>query len=398
MNWRSWLSSRNAQTRTVAGLDVGADVCQLVILSGPKTGPTHVCCVEFLDVPSACRSKGQVLQPTHLGHWLKDYLETKGHGVDALCLGLPDADISDHQVTLANGLSDEDVAFQLAIELADDDAQACIDFQQSPRQEDDVAEPSDDMPYQVRVVPRAKVTSLQQVAKAAKLNLHGVYGRGDAWQCTQTVSTLPTMGVSLALQCEVAFGLALCAWHEKIFNFLPYRAHRMATKRRAWARAVGACVVGGLLSSVGLMWGLSFAAQIKMATLGDSVTVTRAWEEAKQAHANSLQRQQHATQQHQWLAERQSIQRQTLQWAHILNQTTSRVWVSQLTQQGSSWSLQGEALTSEDVHTLVTQLNALDIWLKKPEISQQQGLPTALRAALPVWRFQVNAELKGGTR
>jgi hypothetical protein len=380
----------------MAGLDVRADVCQLVILSGSQAAPTHVYCAEFLDLPESWRSEGRISQPAQLGQWLHDYLDANGHAVDALCMGLPDTDVTAHEVTLAVDLSDDDVAFQLAIDWADDDAEVCIDFQKAPRLPDEGTERSGDVFYQVRVAPRAQVEMLQQVAKAAKLNLLGVFGRADALRCTQTVVTLPTMSVTLALQCEVAFGLALCAWNEKAFNFLPYRAHRIASKRRAWVWAAGACMLGGMVSSMALMWLLSFAAQAKISSLGDVATVSRAWDEASQAHAQAQGVHQHMVQQHQWLDARQLLHRQTLQWAQTLSQATPGVWVSQLTQRGAQWSVQGEALTSEEAHVFLAQLKALDIWGKPPEMSQRQVRPSTTRSALPIWQFQVDAELKGG--
>lgn len=395
MNWRSWRPPTHPQWRNVAGLDVGPTVCHLVILSGPNTGPTQVCCAECLAVPEAFLSEGRVVQPAQLGQWLRDYLAVSGHEVDALCMGLREVDVAAHEVTLAAGLSDEDVAFQLAVDVAEDGTEVCIDFQAVSSAIENGAKPSGDMAYQVRVASRAQVEVLQQVAKAAQLNLLGVFGQGDALQSTQTVDTLPTIGMSLALQCEVAFGLALCAWREDVFNFAPHRTDRRAAMRRAWVCKAGACVIAGGVIALGLMWWLALATQAKHSALGDATSVARAWNAANQAHAQAQEEQQRLTQQHQWLATQQLSHRHTLQWAQTLTQAPPGVWVSQLTQQGAQWSLQGEALTSEDAQVLVTQLKALDIWHKPPELSQRQTMPTATHTALPVWQFQVEAVLKG---
>ena len=80
----------------------------------------------------------------------------------------------------------------------------------------------------------------------------------------------------------------------------------------------------------------------------------------------------------------------------VLSQATSGVWVSGVSQQGSRWSLQGEALSSAHAQQLVQQLKALDIWTQGPELPQLQLMPTVSRVGLPVWQFRIEADLKEG--
>ena len=66
-------------------------------------------------------------------------------------------------------------------------------------------------------------------------------------------------------------------------------------------------------------------------------------------------------------------------------------------QQGTRWTVQGEALSSSHAQQLVKQLKALDIWAQAPELPQLQVMPSLSTTGLPVWQFRIEADLKVGT-
>jgi hypothetical protein len=80
----------------------------------------------------------------------------------------------------------------------------------------------------------------------------------------------------------------------------------------------------------------------------------------------------------------------------VLSQSAQGVWVVSVKQQGTRWTVQGEALSSTHAQQLVQQLKALDIWAQRPELPQLQVLPAASTTGLPVWQFRIEADLKVG--
>jgi hypothetical protein len=70
--------------------------------------------------------------------------------------------------------------------------------------------------------------------------------------------------------------------------------------------------------------------------------------------------------------------------------------VAHVSQQGTRWTVQGEALSSKHAQHLVQQLKALDIWAQAPELPHLQVLPAVSTTGLPVWQFRIEADLKVG--
>jgi hypothetical protein len=97
------------------------------------------------------------------------------------------------------------------------------------------------------------------------------------------------------------------------------------------------------------------------------------------------------------LKTRQGLQAQSLQWSRVLSQATQGVWVASVKQQGTRWTVQGEALSSGHAQQLVAQLKALDIWAQAPELPHLRVTPATSRTGLPVWQFRIEADLKVGT-
>jgi hypothetical protein len=80
----------------------------------------------------------------------------------------------------------------------------------------------------------------------------------------------------------------------------------------------------------------------------------------------------------------------------VLSHAAQGVWVVSVKQQGTRWTVQGEALSSKHAQQLVQQLKALDIWAQAPELPQLQVMPAVSTTGLPVWQFRIEADLKVG--
>ena len=117
MRWTSWLPRSRTRRLSVVGLDIGPDICSLVVLSGLPSQPDSVCCAERLALPEGLVAHGEVLQSAALGQWLRTYLATGDYQPEVAYIGLDSACVSNHLVTLAAGLSPDDVAFQLQAEV-----------------------------------------------------------------------------------------------------------------------------------------------------------------------------------------------------------------------------------------------------------------------------------------
>ena len=128
----------------------------------------------------------------------------------------------------------------------------------------------------------------------------------------------------------------------------------------------------------------------------DRAVSERAFDEAQQAYARAKALEKRRADQSHWLRVRQDLQSQSLQWSRVLSQGAQGVWVASVKQDGTRWTVQGEALSSMHAQRLVQQLKALDIWAQAPELPQLQVMPTASTTGLPVWQFRIEADLKVG--
>lgn len=398
MRWTSWLPRSRPRRISVVGLDIGPEVCSLVVLSGSISQPDSVCCAERLALPEGLVSHGEVLQSLALGQWLRTYLDAGDYQPALAYIGIDSACVSNHIVTLVADLATDDVTFQLQAEvqsvLPEYAAEVCIDYVI-----DTEPAPMGEQGYLVQAAPRPQVEALQRTAQAAGLVLRVIEPRHDAARRTaqsHALSGLPPASAALALQCDEAFGLALRAWHDEGSNFLPHREDTQHVLRRAWLLGVAVCAMGGAFLAAGFALVMASAAETKHHQLGDTLVSARAFDEAQKAHAQAKAADTRRAAQAGWFKTRQELQAQSLQWSRVLSQAAQGVWVASVKQQGTRWTVQGEALSSSHAQQLVQQLKALDIWAQVPELPQLQVMPAASTTGLPVWQFRIEADLKVG--
>ena len=398
MRWTSWLLRSHPRRLSVVGVDIGPDVCSLVVLSGTPTQPDSVCCAERLNLPDGLVAYGEVLQSADFGQWLRTYLDAGDYQPTLAFIGLDGARVSNHIVTLAAGLAPEDVTFQLQAEvqsvLPEYAAEVCIDYTV-----DTESAPKGEQCYLVQAAPRPHMDALQRTAQAAGLMLRVVEPRNDAARRTtqsHALTSLPPASVALALQCDEAFGLALRAWHDEGVNFLPRREETHHVLRRAWLLGVAVCAMGGAFLAASFAFAMASAAETKRHHLGDVVASARAHDDAQKAHVQAKAVDERRAEQSRWFKTRQDLQSQSLQWSRVLSHAAQGVWVASVKQQGTRWTVQGEALSSTHAQQLVQQLKALDIWAQAPELPQLQVIPAVSTTGLPVWQFRIEANLKVG--
>jgi hypothetical protein len=330
-------------------------------------------------------------------------MQQGGYDVEGMYVSLDEACISHHRVTLPADLSEDDVTFQVLAEvqavLGVSAAELSVDFGWEPASEvSSLEDSSRTRMYRVAAVPRFRVEALQRVAKAAHIKLCAVEGYGEAvrrTQATETFATLPPVGVAMALQCEAAFGLALGAWGSRVFNFLPHRAMADIALRQAWWLGIVACVVGGACLATGFALVMASAATLTLGAAANREAIAARHLAAQTAHTQAQLAQQQREQHTQWQQTQQVLNLQTVQWVRVLDQGAQGVSVTRVEQHGSSWQVQGEALSSVHATQVVQQLAALAIWTKPPALSQLQIKTAPLTTGLPVWQFRIEAELKG---
>jgi hypothetical protein len=154
--------------------------------------------------------------------------------------------------------------------------------------------------------------------------------------------------------------------------------------------------MGGAFLAAGFAMVMASAAESKQPHASDVVASARAFDEAQKVHARIKALHERRVEQTRWLKARQDLQSQSLQWSRVLSQATQGVWVASVKQQGTRWTVQGEALSSSHAQQLVKQLKALDIWMHAPELPQLQVMPAVSTTGLPVWQFRIEADLKVG--
>jgi hypothetical protein len=399
MRWIPKWKGNRAQHVTAVGLDVAEDACRLVLLSGDATHPNSVCCAERLNVPEGLVVHGEVLQPEALGQWLRQFLDEGDYQPQILYVGLAPSLISQQIIRLPSALSQQDIVFQLQADLQAQQPEHAGAVNVDYHSQDTAATPAGMRHYEVHAVPSHVVESLQRVAKAAHLVLGAVEPRLEAALRVaryQALGALTPAGAALALQCDEAFGLALRAWFSEGLNFLPYRTQHDAVLRRAWLLGVLVCAVGGACLAAGFALVIASASESKYQHMGDVVGSARAFDRAQQAYAQAQAQQQRDQVQTQWLQARRTLQAQSLQWSRVLGQSAQGVWVSSVKQQGTHWTVQGEALSSQHAHQLVARLKALDIWAQAPALPQLEMSASPSGQGLPVWQFRIEANLKVG--
>ena len=398
----SWMGSSlrwRQRSRFSMGLDLGPEFACWVILSGSQAGAMSVVSAERLALPPDLVAAGRITQPTALGLWLRQALQERGCALDVLSIGVDDAWITSHRVSLAQGLAQEDVTFQLMAEIQSalpDGGGVRIDYRLDPLQAS-----ASELTYAVQSVPSTLVTDAQELARVARLNLVSLSSREqaaslankhDTWGATAAVVEPLVAGH------DVALGLALSAWTPAEFNVLPHRDMAQKAARLGFLRSLsGFCLAGVCLALVlvATLTAMTDALQAKSPPHARDAA-TRAHQAAKQMHAQLTGMAQRVSAQAHWLSGQQRLQASTLAWHRLLAQPAPGVWVSHVTLKGVQWSVQGEALSSHHAQQWVRRWGELDIWAKPPQLPALQLTQAVSQQGLPVWQFQVEAELKEG--
>ena len=383
--------------RISVGLDLGSEFTSWVILCGSQADASSVVCAERLALPLGWVEAGRIAQPTEMGLWLRQTLLERGWAAEVLSIGVDDAWITSHRVNLAQDLTQDDVLFQLMAEIQaarPDGAEVTIDYRVAPQQAS-----AAELTYEVQSVPRTLVNEAQQLARAARLNLVSLSPRAQASSLAQQNKTWDAESALIAPLLaghDVALGLALSAWTPAQLNWLPHRdtAHKAA--RLGWLRQASVCGWVGVSLAIVLVVTLDAMTDALQAKLTESTRLagTRAHASAQQAHAQLTRMAQRANAQADWLSGQRRWQASTLAWHHLLAQPAPGVWVSHLAQKGVQWSVHGDALSSHHAQQWVQGWAALDIWAKPPQLPALQLTQTVSQQGVPVWQFQVEAELK----
>lgn len=387
MRWPSWRADTSTQHRMAIGLDVDADACHAVMLSGGATQPETVCGVAHLDLPAGWLVQGEVLAPEPLGQWLRHWWTQTGHTPQGLYVGLTDAWVMKLSVPLPANLSSQDVAFQLQAEVQAHVSDPSLPWSMDYRSEAD-ASSTGSWVHEVQAVPQAVVDSWQRTARVAGLSLQALESSADAGQRSQHQVSLNSR-----LRPQV-LSLAGRAWTHEGLNFLPHRAQREALQRRRWLRGMGVWGAAGVAAATCGAITLNLWGAYLIPSLHDAQQVTHAWSQAQHAHALATALQQRRQAQMQWLQAQKRLQAQSVLWSRVLSQSAQGLWVASVQQQGVHWSVQGEALSAPHAQQLLAQLKALDIWGRPPVLSQLRSLPSSAQTGLTVWHFRVEADLK----
>jgi hypothetical protein len=400
---------RRRQTLVVGGFNVWGDVAHLVVLTGSTHAAGRVLCAEILALPEGSVVQGQLAQPEVLGLWLKDWLSRRDIHLNGLYVAVPDAEVNRGDLSLPFDLQPDDVAFQMAAELqATPDAPAlCWDYREDDRffpaasatPNPDATLLEDQRVYSWATVPRTRVDAWQQFALSAGLRLLAVKPHDDAEANTHNhalMAQLPPAQVGLAIQHGTALGLALGAWHESGFNFLPHRAMKQRALRRHWLQRMAAGTLSGALLALGAaVWITQMATKLSDET-GDIVAVEQDLKEVRNAQKQAQTALTEAQVLAQWLQGQADVQQQTQQWSRVLAQHSQGLWVSEVKQQQAHWWVKGEALSAAQAQHLAQQLKGLDIWVQAPELRHLELAAPQSATGLSVWHFRIEADLKAG--
>ncbi len=397
---RSWMDSflvKRQRVRVSVGLDLGPDFASWVILSGSQVGATSVVCAERLTLPEAWVEAGRITQPAELGRWLRQALIDRSCKASELSIGIADAFIASHRLSLASDLTPDDVSFQLMAEVQSaltEVADVRMDYRIVS-----VPGPVSELTYDVQTVPGDLVREAQQLAQMARLSLVSLMSRGEANQLAQISEPLAQPVRSLepvVANYSVALGLAMSAWRPAEFNFLPHREKAQQAERLLWLRHALTCFVAGACLAASMGGTLDAMTDTLQAKLPSSkiAAATRGYQVAKQTHDQLVGMAQGADAQAKWLLGQQNQQDSTLAWHRLMGQPVSGVWVSHVIQKGAQWSVHGEALSSHDAQQWVRRWGELDIWTKPPQLPAMQLTPSLSHHGVPVWQFQLDAELK----
>lgn len=386
----------------VGGLDLQGDGAHWVVLAGSASAADGVCCAEILTLPPGCVVQSQLVQPQLLGRWFKDWLNARDLHIDALSVAVSDAEVRQGTLRLPVDLQPDDVAFQMAAELqSPSEAPAvCWDYREDHAWVDaasDTQQPAEQR-YVWVTTSQAGVDAWQQFALAANLRVSAVTPRQDALALTQQSALMAQLSAAhagLALQYDVALGLALGAWQAP-FNFLPHRTMKQhALRRRWWQRMAAGTFAGALLAVAATAWMSQMAVSLRDET-GDIAAAEQRLMQQRLADKAAQATLTEARALGQWLRDQALVQQHTLQWSRVLTTHSQGLWISDIQQQQTHWLVKGEALSAAQAQHLAQQLKALDIWAQAPELRHLALTAPASPTGMSVWHFRIEADLKAG--
>lgn len=380
-----------AHVGCVAGLDLGPEVAQLIVLAGTPELGLALQCAEVVDVT----------EPLRLGTWLHEVLAKCPAPITALCVALDDAWVVRHTMHLPDGLGDQDLDFQVQAEVQalSPDTPLCVDHRASPvtrAANDETNTP--ERAYEALALPVQRLQDIQSMARVAGLPLHMVTCHSDAAERLQTPAgsaLVKALGL-VSTPHAVACGLALSVWDVSGFNLLPHRLWARQRQQRAWRwrMLVGVALgAGGMACVAATVWLLTMlGAPLPSADV--LAEVDQAWRKARSAHHQASAEHQQVEQWRHWWQAQHDTQQATLRWHQALADVGDGLWLSQVHQQQTRWEVQGETLSPELAQAWVQQLAALPVWQRAPELQQLMQTRSGSASGWHVWQFRVVAELK----
>ena len=94
----SWLMRGRQAPRTVAGLALGTEGADWVVMTGSPSAPDGLCCAERLPVPPWLLDGAEIVDAQGLGVWLRAYVQDRDHQVDGVFLSVDTAWVSEYLI------------------------------------------------------------------------------------------------------------------------------------------------------------------------------------------------------------------------------------------------------------------------------------------------------------
>ena len=372
---------RRPTSRTILMLDLQPDALVLQVLTGSELGAEQGRGAVCLIPPAPLWANGEMLMPELLGEWVGEWLQVhlkeqafSVAQIDGVYVVLDNAFISAQNIQLPVNLSEQDIAFQLLAEvravLPADAPEVCFDYVSLRNK---IHSAKEHQIFEVRSVAKAHVDAAYRLAKGLGARLCGVLMH-EALNSSQASSN----------------------WQLPRFNFMPHCMHTRHAKQLVLSKQLGRFALVGVVFAMGLSMLFSQLTQAKTADMLDASEVAATYAKTQQAYEDALKTQQREVDQTREMQVRLGLQQQTLQWSRVLRERTDGIWVLNVQQQGARWTMEGEALSASHVQHMLQHLQALNVWLKPPELTRLEVAQGVSVTGVPVWQFRVDADLKAG--
>jgi hypothetical protein len=299
---------------------------------------------------------------------LKAQLRARRLRVHALAVSVEDPRILSCPINLPADLSPQDRYFQQQAHVRE------LFAQLGAHPAIDATEPA-----VLHAMARADLRALQALARQLRCPLVCVSRDSAVRQTTPDAA-------------DLAAGIALADWRGLRPNLVRDVQERVRVHRRAWAwRCAASAAAGALWMTMGVHT-LAWWGQGLEASLPPLARLEAQHAQALQAAREAEARVQAQAARQQWRSALAQQQQRHMQWLQVLAQAEG-VWLSEVQQQGAHWQVQGEAMLSDDLSRLLQHLARLPIWHQPPALTQSDWGAGSV-ALLPVWRFQMKAELQ----